>query len=757
MWPSRHGLGVQLSYGLQGANIYSESLEASKPWKFARERDGGLPLTKIHNSTQRLVPPQISNVEISTNKDSVIDRALRDVPVSLIDQIKSDENILSSKYVYDPSYGRLIDEGVLKYYVKYEYADVIAYASDASGCTLNVNVLAKKREIAQDGDDRDYELDIPAFDIGSSLSFDSPIRQIEICKSSPSKKDDHKRILVRTTSSIIIVEVRLAKASVTLSATYELTSEEFFGKEFAHFTTSPFTPAQFAVVDVSGNCAVFSHVRGQKTVVKFTARIFEADDFSNFKRISWLSNSSELLVMSRSYVKLLNQNTQEKTDIIAARQWSALRDYGRCWSDDNHGFLLTSKELIWVDVKAGFKRLLSWKHYLDAEDPSLRMEIKVVESITFVALYSQVHPLVFIFQFKFEDGLPKSIRDPVLIKCDTTTSAIDLLLLPVTTQDTEDPELSEEKSIALFKMSTQLEITRLIISTLNGGKMLKYSDERRNSIHKKAVASGKSVAPVLLNNRRKVQVRELAAQVFKTTDNDLEFEEEDATVFQNYALSLGIDKDANRPPSSLLGLADPIENFKDFEEFDNMIEQLEEFCESKGLSFIPLNSLSSIAYGRAFSKIEQIYLYLFNLWNKDSSSSDANKFFSKHITKELALSLSIIYDEEREERILSEKTAKLPKNLLQIVDKWNDDFTIADEDDIPSQLLELSEPAIEPIVTVSQSQQRTTTPASQGLLRPSQRPASQSTTRQSQVTRSSQHLPSQSQPKKKKKRIKGFG
>lgn len=760
MWPSRDGLGVQVSYGLQGGNVYAESLDSEHPWKFAREREGGLALSKVHNSTQRLVPPQISNVEISVSKNDQLNDVLKDIPISLLNQLENSEEFMSSEFIYDPTFGKMIHEGVLRAYRSDKYLDAIAFVTGPTSSTLSLHRLSTVPNNVELPNGEIVEMEVPVFGEGYNFDFNSPIKQVEFCNPFIKGPRHSNTILVRTALSINIMNIETRKHSVNLVHFAEIDPTMLFGESFAWVSACPYKPYQLAAVDVSGNWGVFQISRLANPSLLHSGRIFDSEDFSNFKRISWGIIDKDIIVLSRSYVKTFNLETKEKVDIISAKKWSSIRDYKRVVDDSKFAFLLTSRELVWVDVSNGFKRILVWKHYLDAEDPSLSLVVKSIEGITYASIHSQVHPLVFVFQFKFEDGLPKSIRDPIMIKTDTSTSALDFLLMPATIKNG-----GGERCVALFKVSTQLEITRMVISTFKDAKLLKHSAYRRNSILKQKQDAGSDKKAALFNNQKAKVVMGLAQEIYEPLDINEDFPHEDAEVFQNYASSLGIDENQEKPPSSLLRISNTIENFNHFDEFDNMMEQLQEYCESKKVSFIPLEKISSHVCGSSLSKITDLYQHLYDLWNKESNSTDSNRFFAKHITKELALSLSITYDQLLEEQELNKRVNKLPKGLKSVVDKWDEGFEQEQEEEIPIQLQETEIP--QPIVTVSQSQP-SATPASQRLLRPSQKRTSQSlkpsqslslrpSQNQSQTLGSSQNISSQLRPKKKKRRITGFG
>lgn len=762
MWPSRHGLGVQLSYGLHGGSIYSEKLDPEHPWKFARARDGGLALSKIHNSTQRLVRPQISNVDISVTKNDKLNDVLQDIPHALLEQLKDKEEFMSSEFIYDPTYGKVIDNGLLRAYRSDKYHDGVVFVSGPARSTLCVHLLSTNERTVEDEDDQSvedeeghsFEIRVPVLGKGCNWEFSSPIKQVEFCKPVQIGSKQTTSIVVRTALSINIMRVEIKKDSINLSHFAEIHPNLLFGISFSCVSSNPFSGVEFAAVDEAGNWGIFKISRAGNPSRLQSGKIFDSEDFSSFKRISWGINESNIIVLSRSYVKTFNRYTMDKSDIISAKKWSFIRDYKRWQNDDRFAFLLTSRELIWIDVSQGFKRILVWKHYLDADDPSLSLQVSSIGEITFVAIHSQVHPLVFISQFQFQDGLPQSIRDPIMIKTDTSTIALDFLLIPMSISKVDGVNVNHH-AIALFKISTQLEVTRMVISTLKSARLIKYSAQRRNSILRQKKESVMDKKSASLNRQKETVVKSLADEIYgPPLETQVEIEQDDSEIFQNYALSLGLDENQEKPPSSLLKSAAPLENFNDFEEFDNMMEQLEAFCESKKLAFIPLKKMSYHVCGDSYSKIKDLYLHLYKLWNKNSNS-DYNKFFAKHVTKDLALSLSITYDNSLETSQFLKKVVKLPKSLKGIVDKWDDGFEQEDQvEQIPRQLVEETSTP-QPIVTVSQSQSRASSTA-QGLLIPSQKFASQSQM-PSQSIKSSQNISSQQRPKKKKRRITGFG
>ncbi|CCH44555.1 RNA polymerase I-specific transcription initiation factor RRN6 [Wickerhamomyces ciferrii] len=765
MWPSRHGLGVQLGYGLQGSNFHSGSLDQERPWKFARQRDGGLALSEVRFSKETLVPPQISDSEISDSKDNTFKSALKDVPSDIMGQILKNEEFLSSKYVYDPTYSEMIDYQILQNNKKSEihtHSEVIAYVSDPTGCTLNVHIIQRTKNFIM-SKEHSFDLFIPTLGKGCSWEFDSPIKQIKIRQDS-SPTDYPQVLIIRTANSIYLLQLRSKithKVECNLKLIGTIHPSDLYDENFAYVNTSPFDKTLFLIVDVKGNWGL-GKIRKIKVPRFLTkGRIFDPDEVSSFKRIIWSNHPDIMYVIGRTYIKQFNLETLEKKDIVLAGKWSEIRDYKNFTYNLNFGILLTSKELIWIDIANGFKRVLSWKHYLESDDPSLSLTVRTIGDITFALIHSQVHPIVLIHQFKIEDGFPTSVRDPTMVNLGSKAPAYGYTMIPAFFNDIIG-SAHDEKFLALtiFKVSTQLDVSRIVVSTLNNSLLLKYPSSRELSIKGQAEAQlADDKASMINRNIEKLQT--LTDELFYQISEDTTEDQDDAAVFQDFATKLNVQDKDTRSPFTLINHAESIQNFQGFEEFDNLMEQFQDHCRQINLELLPLSKLNQLLLKNNTESISDLFKKLLKLWNHNNPDEE-DKLYTKYISRDLALSSSVIYNPQEEESKSPELINGLPRKLRDIVDKWDEGFEEQEEEQIPSQFLETPEPVIKPIVTVSHSQPIN---PSQGLLRPSQRtqsliakPQFPSSQQQSQPASSVPAAASQPvKTKKKKRRIKGFG
>jgi hypothetical protein len=245
---------------------------------------------------------------------------------------------------------------------------------------------------------------------------------------------------------------------------------------------------------------------------------------------------------------------------------------------------------------------------------------------------------------------------------------------------------------------------------------------------------------------------------FKEVDID------DPELFQQFALSFEIDKSKSIKPTNLANLTKKdLGDFKSFSEFDNMMEQLQEYFESNALAFFSMKSLAKPLYAgyleeESITSYEGMFNNLLKLWK--------SSIMARTATKDISLSVSTVCEPEKESRKLNERINKLPKQLITMLDEWDNDFAEQGEEDAFSaavnERLQRAEVKEEPqVFTVSQvlpsSQIQSDSQTRSQLVRPpSKRPNPASFSQRMSQPRASQLSASQSGQKKKKSRVKGF-
>lgn len=733
MFPTKSGLGVQLNYGTPGPNLFLSQYDPDKPWIFSRERDGGHMLQKVTNSTRRLAKTQVAKLDIHEDKDELYKSVVHEASRELIHSLEMDPLAFTDcDLVYDPTVGKMLDYGNMKFASGIKTTPVVAYVSGGVKDTLVIQNVTNKKEVVR-SQQATWDMEFPTLSGGASLQFESTIKQIEICKSEAIFEIPQMHILVRTAQCCSVIRVIIQKdLSINLERSYDITRDDF-GEEMSHITNNPFDPNVVAIIGVSGKWTVYKMTKLQIWVVH-QGHAFVPEELSKFKRISWSGDDQRILLIGRTYVKEVQLFTGKSLDLISANQWTHIRDYARWETLNKFGFLLTARELIWVGTESAFKRILSWKHYLSPDDPSLSMFVKSYDDIQYVSLHSQVHPLIVVFQFKYEHGVPKSIRDPFIIDTDSKTVAQNFVLLPVLRLDIdtgdgisnldEDEKDVEGVWFTLFKLSNQLELTRVVLSD-QSASVVKQSLETRR-------ASRVEVTPPPLDTDNNTdKYKDACTKIFTMEANKAV--DDDSQIFQDFARNFDISKLHQSKPVSLKSECE-LQGFQNLEEFDNMLEQLHDHCKEQGVQYTSLTELSRhVTEGGDVKSFQELKQRLIDLWSNPESATN--------VTRDLALSLTVFFDKEYEEQLVATKEKTLKPKMKAIVDEWGHDYDMDEEEDYGAHIdraIDIQTRS-QPIITVTQSQSQP-----QHSLSILKRPLSQKFSQSTQTQ------------KRKKKRVKGF-
>lgn len=165
-------------------------------------------------------------------------------------------------------------------------------------------------------------------------------------------------------------------------------------------TFNPWYQQQLAIIDRCGNWSVWDIPTKQRRTTNLVAErgpcgsladavrssnleAKEKDQYDGWASISWVGNVHTLLVCDRRNLNLCILNTHPpkqspvNLDLLQGSEW--ILDLSRSISNPFHIFVLTTARIIWLDVLTDGNGsqtasiLLSWKHFRDIEDTSLRL------------------------------------------------------------------------------------------------------------------------------------------------------------------------------------------------------------------------------------------------------------------------------------------------------------------------------------------------------------------------------------------------
>ncbi|KAI3405555.2 hypothetical protein KGF56_001573 [Candida oxycetoniae] len=434
MWPHKRGLGTRLSYGVDG-NVISclnegdgfqmSNLELESV--FPRHREFADTFTvdkktiKVLTSTNS-VDEQI--VRFGNSLDSILSKEY--IPNRIASSFKVETRAITSSMAYDPNCGDLFklfkvcsnsnsNSNSNNENKSVKSSNALAYVYGESRSVMCVSL------ISQENESKSIQLIDPF-----QVDFLERIQQIEV---SASKIITSKVVLlVRTDTNVTIITCKLSDCSTRLKVKIvkKINFEESArtGSIFAHGCFCQQNYRKLALVDVNGRLTTWQLSKGLTKVRKLNSNEMDlnlsscdADEFSNWINICWPCDNDTILLLTRTKIsKLYLRGDVTMTSpklLITSNTWSRIRHF--C-TQENEAFLLTSKEFIWLNFeKNNLQRVLSWKHFLNENDPSLKFDVLHREDYYLIYIYSQVSPLIITLTFGYKDGRPCSLRDPYLI------------------------------------------------------------------------------------------------------------------------------------------------------------------------------------------------------------------------------------------------------------------------------------------------------------------------------------------------------
>lgn len=653
MWPSKHLLGVQLAYGIQGNGVVAaeevsslEELPSFHPKiHFPRLRDRGPVLRPIKNSSWSLPTPTNKNDDsVGTSMSWWRSKSHSTIyaPDELTEALVAELAPLNELFAYDPTEGDQmafvnLGTGVFANPVDLDGHKVVpstknsvvnikalVYVCGDNNTQLRIApILPQSQKVTVEDSGETSNLYLPAPLQGRTnyacCNFPHKILQIQASPLLPI-------IAVRSSSKIHFVKFSWQNDPHTKAPVFDvlpssINLHEFTKHDLAHFEFSPTDEHSFSIIDVRGNISIwrldpktwtirlaYQNIPSAKSGNDIPLAISDLEDTSSWKSICWAPKSKSLIAFSRSEATIFRLNRKSTIPVqklITSNLWANIWDIK---SRLGFAFLLTSREIIFLSLgmEAPFKRLVSWKHYLDNEDSSLKLHVCEAEQkdLFICSVFSKNTPLVMIYTFGFHDGKPALLNDPSCIRTDETCSYIMF-----------DKIVYDERDQLTYS-EVQATSSGIQFSSLHGVKSLSLDEASQR--FPTGTPDDETVSKDIFNM---ISIAE-ATNAFHsfstsnrmTNENEEIWEDEKSDnipLVQNYAYRLGHDikqrlnieenftertdetEELNGSKSSdsylpkyipISAIADclPI-TIDDMEEFDSMIEQLNDFYESCGV------------------------------------------------------------------------------------------------------------------------------------------------------------------------------
>ncbi|KAI5958653.1 hypothetical protein KGF57_002498 [Candida theae] len=450
MWPHKSGLGVRLSYGVSGnPNVEIKSSPSASaitnnelypmvtfPRKEGQRGEDGylnevacksLLKKPLNHCVGELYKSSANNISVGFDDAA---SASASVPYKIISSYELETKAIDSVIAYDPGFGDIVQAFKIKPQSQNELLNGLAHITGESLSVLSLSI------VIQDGDSmklsKAYEVD-----------FLAQVRQVVVAEN---EDKDRLIILVRTRVKVYVTTCKLSRysnssksdPSFKLSIIKEICLEKLSRSTFADVAVCPVDARKFATIDIEGNLSAWAINKNNDKVSLLSSDdlqlpITDAKNLSNWLRLTWLSNLNSIMISTRTKMFQYDFDMPVRKILITSDTWSRTRDIV-CVG--GMIFYLTSKELIWLRCEAKVERLLSWKHFLNDNDPSLKLSVYAKDEKYLLFIYSQVSPVVLMYTFGFENTMPCSLRDPYMLQ--RSNAAGLKQLIPLNMDDTSD-------------------------------------------------------------------------------------------------------------------------------------------------------------------------------------------------------------------------------------------------------------------------------------------------------------------------------
>ncbi|WEW55643.1 hypothetical protein PRK78_001075 [Emydomyces testavorans] len=223
------------------------------------------------------------------------------------------------------------------------------------------------------------------------------------------------------------------------------------GHPHADVTFNPWYQRQLAIVDRCGNWSVWNiHGKQQRradwaadrgscgslvsAVEPSISAEMNMDHFDGWAAVSWVGSVHQLLVCDRRNLAICQLGSQPPEHYCVhlgferSSEW--ILDVSRSKINTSHVFVLTTTRVLWLNILSddslssqvgdgqNVSILLSWRHFRDIEDTSLRLTQILAQNELSIVVFSRFNSLAQIFRFSISreaSSIPVSISDPFIL------------------------------------------------------------------------------------------------------------------------------------------------------------------------------------------------------------------------------------------------------------------------------------------------------------------------------------------------------
>ncbi|KAK9331003.1 RNA polymerase I-specific transcription-initiation factor-domain-containing protein [Lipomyces starkeyi] len=473
MWPSAGPHGVRLEYGQPGAALYAPSLSLDGKWIYPRLHTNG---TKFHGLRYARTYMPGTRVSLEERQRIPVDFARRQlthiapdsfIPSNVLSGFSKDVSRTSEEQLIHPLQTRLLDFGFARDHNVSKRRPCAAFVSGVSGSRINLsNVVDESYKL----DNFDASITVPI--MGSLRSYVDITDRILGLKFAGTEYSDSAGALlsVRTGRACQFYRpgiIRSDESRARLMTADLLTSVSPSSETpFSDIAFNPWYWQQFGTVDACGNWAIADLNEAQTKVTAFTSGSTNKEaDIMQWHSIQWGANLNNIVVSNNKIIQSFDLRAKGGAAIAeySPRLVSTIRHVQPVPEKSNELFVLTSEDLVWMDLRMFPKELLAWRHYRDSEDDSLRCSTFSVDDNSYALLHSSGDPVVACYQFGAQDKIPFSIDDPYILTCKRGPKLQDLVPVPVNIADnSHSDELETARFLSIFQLSMDYSLSQRI-------------------------------------------------------------------------------------------------------------------------------------------------------------------------------------------------------------------------------------------------------------------------------------------------------
>lgn len=567
-----------------------------------------------------------------------------------LDAIKTKNNKLK---VFDLSDGDLIASNMIgtKFAEYNAQKNVIAYVTGKSFSKVVLAVISE-----YDSDDKlsfkiDSRFPRKVFDVNAKIKC---IKFASIQHEKSTMKD---YVAILTENMLIVIKItnvhikgKIGEIECSFWLTLSLTSFSDF--PFADITFSPWKDGQCALIDIKGNWFICNIPTIQSDrlrynscgeidniIPKYKGTIFDPTNLLSFKRITWSSTESRLLLITSSKITEIDIREKWERVIVEAVSWSEIREF------KNMAFglsiLLTSKEIIILEKNFNdgtTRRVLSWKHDLNPDDKTYKFSLHYIKfndaTFIFISIYSKVENVIYGHSFLYQGKNIFSIGEDTIVNIPEPFKGIETIC---DTHQTFNGNFNIENlriNLILRGIGSQTIHEYLLdVKDTNMTKNIEKIYEGKNNIelYDKLLKPHKNVSEVALSLFNSI--------TYEPPEGYDKSKDEETLEKYGFSLSQSLNRllESRKIDSYsqlLSSLYKPLGYFENLTEYASLLDQFILHYKDQNVSFNDLSMLFSVLLNEPIDDIDIFHSKILQCWEPVTSSAE-------HLTREIVKDLVI--------------------------------------------------------------------------------------------------------------------